>query len=132
MKKVVLFSVLSFLITKTVLCQNNTNRFALVDSTILFGKVDSLKQNEHTEFALSTFTVSHNSEDELNLIVNTLGNNVFPEGYVMFYGNKTYYPKTEYINEGTDKKFNDTFIYVDNSGFETTIYMLRSSNGLKR
>lgn len=128
MKKLVLFLVLSFL-TTTLFSQN---KFTLVDSTTLFGKVDSLKQDEHTEFALSVFNVVCKNDSELTLVVNNLGNKFFPEGYVLYWANKTYYPKTEYVNDETEKKFNNTYVYLEKTGTETNVYVLSPSGEMVR
>jgi hypothetical protein len=126
MKKLVLFLMVSFSIVSNLLGQNNTNNFTIIDSSSLFSKVDSLKKDEHTEFALTLFSVAYNTQEELDLTVNNLGNLVYPEGFVLYHSNNTYYPKTEYINDETDKKFNQTFIYVDKTGYETVVYLLSS------
>ena len=126
MKKLVLFLVVSLSMVSNLSSQNNTNSFTLLDSSSLFSKVDSLKQDEHTEFALTLFSVVYNTQDELDLVVNKTGNLSFPEGYVLYFLNTTYYPKTEYINDETDKKFNQTFVYVDKTGSETVVYLLSS------
>lgn len=126
MKKLVLFLVVSFSMVSNLFGQNNTNSFTSLDSTTLFSKVDSLKKDEHTEFALTVFSVVYNTQDELDLVVNRVGNLVFPEGYVLYHSNRTYYPKTEYINDETDKKFNQTYVYVNKTNIETVVYLLSS------
>ena len=129
MKKLVLFLTVSFLTTTTLFSQN---KFVLVDSTTLFGKVDSLKQDEHTEFALSVFNVVCKNDEELTLVVNSLGNKFFPEGYVLYWANKTYYPKTEYVNDETERKLNKTYVYLEKTGPETTVYVLSPSGEMVR
>ncbi len=132
MKKLVLFLVVSFSMVSNLLSQNNTNSFTFLDSSSLFSKVDSLKQDEHTEFALSTFNVVCKTQEELDLTINKLANKVLPEGCVLYWANKTYYPKTEYVNDETDKKFNQTFVYVEKTNFETIVYVLRPSGQMGR
>ncbi len=121
-----------FKVSTNLFSQNNHINYTVTDSTILFNKVDSLKKDEHTEFALSTFLVNYQSQEELRILVDKLANNFLPEGYVICWGNKTYYPKTEYINDETDKKFNQTFAYIKENSFETIIYLLKPSRSITR
>jgi hypothetical protein len=102
------------------------DNFTILDSFSLFNKVDSLKKDEHTEFALSRYNVVYDDQDGLDSIVNKVGNLTFPEGFVLYHSNTTYYPKTEYINDETDKKFKQIFVYVDKGVYETVVYLLSS------
>jgi len=126
MKKLVLFLMVSLSMVSNLSSQNSTKIFTFLDSTTLFCKVDSLKQDEHTEFALSVYSVVYNNQAELDSTISKFGNLVFPEGSVLYHSNTTYYPKTEYINDETDKKFNQTFIYVGKDNYETVVYLLSS------
>ena len=132
MKKYIFFIIITIKLSNNLFSQINNNQFTITDSTTLFSKVDSLKKDEHTEFALSMFSVVYNNRDELDLILNKFRNSVFPEGYVLYHLNNTYYPKTEYINDETDKKFNQTFAYIKENSFETIIYLLKPSRSISR
>jgi hypothetical protein len=122
MKKLILIIGLISLTNFTSFSQ--VKNFHLTDSTTLFNKVDSLKQDEHTEFFLTMFNVVYNNQEELDLIVDNLGNKIYPEGYVLFSLSHGYYPKTEYINEGLDKKYKETYVYVEKNLLDSNIFIL--------
>ena len=109
MKKLILIIGLIFLTNFTSFSQ--VKNFHLTDSTTLFSKVDSLKQDEHTEFFLTMFNVFYNNQEELDLIIDSLGNKIYPKGYVLFSLSHGFYPKTEFINEGVDKKYKERQIF---------------------
>jgi len=121
-----------FKVSTNLFSQNNHINYILTDSTIFFNKVDSLKKDEHTEFAFSNFLVMYQSQEELSILVDKLANNFLPEGYVICWVNTTYYPKTEYINDETDKKFYQTFAYIKENSFETIVYLLKPSRSFYR
>jgi hypothetical protein len=131
MKNLILVLTVGLFITNTTLGQNTSKSFELVDHSTMFNKVDSLKLDEHTEFAMSVLLVNCKNQEEIDLVVNKLGNKEYPKEFVEFYSNKTYYPKTEHINDNTSKKFNSTFVYVDNTESDTKIYVLRPSGKME-
>jgi hypothetical protein len=116
-----------FCFSGIILCGQNISEFRIVDSTKFYNKVDSLKKDKHTEFAFSTFLIDIKTDQELDLVVNMVGNIIYPKKYVLVTYNRTYYPNTEYINDGTDKKFNNTFVYIKNNNLEKIIYLLSPS-----
>jgi len=131
MKNLFLVLTVSLFITNTSIGQSTSKNFELVDSTTMFNKMDSLKVDEHTEFALSILIVNCKNENEIDLAVDKLGNKQYPKEFVDLYTNKTHYPKTEYINDNTSKKFNSTFVYVEKTELETKIYVLRPSGKME-
>jgi hypothetical protein len=117
-------------VTNTSLGQNTSKSFEMVDSSTIFNMSDSLELDKHTEFALSTLMVICKNEEELDFVVNTLGNNDYPEEFVLLYMNTTHYPENEYIEDNTSKKFKSTFVYVDRSDILAVVYVLRPSGNL--
>ncbi len=131
MKKLILI-IMVITLNKVILFSQNRNNFSVIDSISLFNKVDSLKLEGHTEFYLSVYNVLYGMDEELNLIIDKLGNKIYPEGFVLYYLSKGFYPKTEYMSNDTYKYFNKTFIYIDKKVSETNVYLLTSSPKLKR
>jgi hypothetical protein len=121
-----------FCFTTTILYSQNGVNYSLVDSITIFSKVDSLKLEGHTEFYITNFNIYYTIEEELNLIIEKLGNKIYPEGFVLYYLSKGFYPRTEYMNDNTYRYYDKTFFYIYKNELGTNILILSPSPKFNR